>query len=138
MDEKLLQVIEYDQKVGFEPLMSFGSWRLAVLNYAPEMDVDAVPYPIEKHLETDEVFLLYEGDAWLLIGGDGEECNNVEVIKMKPWVIYHVRLGCWHGTVAKKGAKMLLVENKDTGSEKDTIRTKLSGSLQLSVEEKLR
>ena len=120
MEDKL-QVIDY-QDEGFQPVMAFEDWRLAGLNYSPDSDVSQPEYQIERHLETDEVFILTEGRAWLLICGNGEHWEGCKVVEMGKGVIYNVRLGAWHGTIMAPDSRIILVEKRDTGSEEDTVR----------------
>lgn len=122
--ENRLQVIDF-QKEGFLPLMSFADWRIAGLNYVDFIDPKWEVYSMEKHLETDEVFILTQGRAWLLIGETGDDYGVPELVQMKVGVVYNVRRLTWHGTLMEKDARILLVEKKDTGSEADTIRKPL-------------
>ena len=118
MEEKL-QIINYVE-AGFKPVMAFGDWRLAGFNYSADSDVSMPKYKIERHLETDEVFILTEGRAWLLICSSGANLESCETVSMQKGVIYNVRLGTWHGTIMAPGTRIILVEKRDTGSGKDT------------------
>lgn len=92
---------------GYKPMHDFKTWRVALLNYAPRFDIKTMEY-LERHLETDEIFVLLEGEAFLIVG---EEQEHVPMEKGK---IYNVPSGVWHGISVSKAAKVLVVENADT------------------------
>lgn len=67
MDEKLLEIREYDGE-GYKALVDYGGWRVAILRYLDEIQPDQIK-EMECHIETDEVFVLIQGSAVLLMGG---------------------------------------------------------------------
>jgi hypothetical protein len=85
--------------------IEFGGWCVAFLNHGERF---AAPTYIERHNETDEVFVLLCGEAMLLIGESRAE------VKMECGKIYNVRKGVWHQIVTKPGVRCLVVENADT------------------------
>lgn len=107
--EDMLEVIEYNGE-GYRAVMKYGEWRVAFLNYADRFDEANQNY-LEAHLKTDEVFVLLEGTATLIIGKD---FKPVEMEKNK---IYNVKAGAWHNIRVSKDAKVLIVENLDTSKE---------------------
>ena len=60
-------------------------------------------------METDEVFVLLDGNATLIIG---EEKKQYVMEKNK---VYNVLAGTWHHIYTDEQAKVLIVENVDTG-----------------------
>ena len=60
---------------------------------------------------TDEVFVLLEGKAALVVG---EEKN---VYQMEKFKIYNVKKAMWHGTAMSPDAKILIVENHNTSAD---------------------
>jgi ureidoglycolate hydrolase len=111
MDNQLLEVVGM-QCEGFKPLIFCNSWRVAALRYMDSLYPPAIDR-FERHLETDEVFLLLDGQAILLIVKD--ENQLPEPVWMEPQKIYNVRQNCWHGIIMSRDANILLVENGDTG-----------------------
>ena len=95
---------------GYAPVMHFGEWRVAILNYADRFDVSS-PIKLERHLLTDEVFVLLEGEATLYIGEDMVEYS------MEKNKIYNVKRGVWHRITTSTDAKVLIVENHNTTKE---------------------
>jgi len=85
-----------------------GGWCVAFLNHG---DCFAAPSCMERHLESDEVFVLLAGSATLLIG------ENQRAVQMAPGRGYNVSRGTWHQIVTQPGARCLVVENADTSLE---------------------
>lgn len=96
--------------VGFKRLIEFNSWSVAILNYKDKFDEKNIAY-LEKHTETDEVFVLLEGKATLLVGED------MKKIPMSNGVIYNVRKNKWHNIILESDSKVLIVENSDTNAD---------------------
>jgi hypothetical protein len=115
MDEKLLQ-IEALTDPGFKTLFAFGTWRVAILNYLDEIEPTRIEY-VERHNETDEVFILNRGQGILFIGEGRERLENLTPLVMDPAKIYNVRKGVWHSIVLSRDGSVLLVENRDTDRE---------------------
>ena len=92
-------------KDGYEVKHTFGAWRVAYLRYAERFD--RITY-LERHLETDEIFVLLQGKAVLLHG------VNIEKTQMELNKIYNIPKGVWHNIKVSKDALILIVENEDT------------------------
>ena len=106
MNDKI-DILEHNGP-GYATVMKFESWRVAVLNYAKEFDPET-PLKLERHMETDEIFVLLDGNATLIIG---EEKQRYVMEKNK---VYNVRAGTWHHIHTDAEGKVLIVENVDTG-----------------------
>lgn len=80
--EKLVDVLEHMGE-DYKPLVDFNGWRVAILNDAPKFRRETTPY-LERHNETDEVFVLLEGTCTLYIGdGTGNELGAVSLLPME-------------------------------------------------------
>ena len=79
-----LEIFTYDGS-GYNPTMHFDSWRVAFLNYAEHFDTIN---KLERHMLTDEVFVLLNGQAVLLIGEKGQ------AVHMESGKIYNVKKVC--------------------------------------------
>ncbi len=111
------QVEIYDYSgPGYDPTMHFDTWRVAYLNYAERFD-PLTPLVQERHILTDEVFLLLQGKATLIIG------DTLQKYEMKPFQLYNVKKGCWHHIHVSKDAKVLIIENNDTSQENTEYRS---------------
>ncbi|MGA7605462.1 MAG: hypothetical protein WCA79_06005 [Anaerolineales bacterium] len=122
MDKSLLEIRDYDG-VGFKPLIFFGSWRVAILRYLDNLQPDRID-SMERHTETDEVFVLLLGSGTLILGGNGSKCKGALSQPMEIGRIYNVKRLAWHTILLSQDASVLLIENHDTdehNSEYDTL-----------------
>jgi ureidoglycolate hydrolase len=101
---------------GFKVLVQYQSWRTAVLNQGKENKPESLSY-IERHKETDEVFVLLKGKACLVIGGDNEKPDSIEALPMDLNKTYNVKANVWHGVLMSPDASIYIVENIDTSKE---------------------
>jgi hypothetical protein len=118
MDEKLLEIHEFTG-IGYKPLIDYGTWRVAILRYIDELIPERIE-KVERHDETDEVFVILAGQAVLFLG-EGE--TNVVALHpqvLEPGKFYNVKRGAWHIVVLSRDASILLVENRDTGAGNST------------------
>jgi ureidoglycolate hydrolase len=115
MNENLLELHEYLGE-GYKPLIDFNCWRVAVLRYLDELQPDKISY-FERHNETDEVFVLLQGQAVLFMGEGEETVENINPFVMRNGVFYNVKRGAWHTVALSRDATILLVENRDTAQE---------------------
>lgn len=115
MDETLLEIRDYRGE-GYQPLVDYADWRVAILNYLDNVRPD-LNNGMERHTETDEVFVLTRGKGVLLMGGNDPQVNNVTPEPMDIGKIYNVKRNSWHSILLSRDASVLIVENKDTGDE---------------------
>lgn len=101
-----LEIMEYNGE-GYSPLVHFESWRVAIANYSDRFAERDDLY-LERHLETDEVFVLLKGACILLIG---EEAEEIEIEACKT---YNVKKGVWHNMFLSQDASVLIIENDNT------------------------
>jgi hypothetical protein len=94
---------------GYAPLLFSSGWQVAVLNWELGMDLSHL-HSMERHIHTDEVFILTRGRAALICRMGSE----FTVIDMQSGVIYNIKSGIWHNLVASPDASMIIVENRDT------------------------
>ncbi|MBE5958189.1 MAG: hypothetical protein E7254_04915 [Lachnospiraceae bacterium] len=112
MNKKYIDITSYDGE-GYEPLVHFESWRCAVLRYIDELELENLK-DMQKHNETDELFILLEGECVLFTGGQGDELNDFDAINMEPLKVYNVKKGTYHTHTLKKNTTVLIVENDNT------------------------
>jgi len=115
MKSDTLKILEFNGE-GYKPLVDFGSWRVAFLRFIDELLPENIQR-LERHVETDEVFVLLEGKAILFLGEGEEEIEELYSLEMEPGKLFNVRKNAWHCCVLSRDATILLVENKDTGKE---------------------
>jgi ureidoglycolate hydrolase len=115
MEEKMLEIREFTG-IGYKPLIDYGTWRVAILRYIDELIPDQIER-VERHNETDEVFVLLFGQALLFIGEGETKIEKLHSVVMEPGKMYNVKRSVWHTSVLSHDASILLVENRDTGIE---------------------
>lgn len=106
---KDIEIFEYDGD-GYNPTMHFESWRVAIANFGDHFDRERYHY-LERHLLTDEVFVLLKGNATLVTGKEFLE-TPLTIGKL-----YNIKKGAWHALLMEKDAKVLIVENHNTSRE---------------------
>ena len=104
-----IEIYEHNGR-GYDATMHFESWRVALANFGDNFDRERYSY-VERHLETDEVFVLLSGNAVLVSGADRAE------MPMEMGKIYNVKRGAWHALLMEEDAKVLIVENHNTSRE---------------------
>ncbi len=119
MNEAWLQVHEYEG-AGYQPLIDYGTWRVAILRYLDELQPDLIR-SMERHTQTDEVFILLQGRGLLIMGGNGMQVEGIHPQPMDPCKVYNVRCDAWHTILLSRDASILLVENRDTGSSNSEV-----------------
>lgn len=104
------------QQQGYTPLVAYEAWRVAVLRYCLDVRVDQL-VTMQRHLKTDEVFVLMEGNCVLFTGGDGEHPEEIEWVKMEKNQLYNVKKGVWHTHALDEEGSVLIIENEDTSDD---------------------
>lgn len=110
--ESLLEIREYTGE-GFRPVVDFGAWRVALLRYR-EDNLPQHIHAMQRHHETDEVFVLLQGRCVLYLGEGQEGITRVLAQDMEPLKVYNVKCGAWHHHTLSQDAVVLVVENRET------------------------
>lgn len=110
--EQFLTVHEY-QGEGYQPLVDYQSWRVAILRYIDELLPENLT-AMQRHDETDEIFVLLNGRCLLFLGDGAEEVGTIHAVDMEPMKLYNVKRACWHTHTLSEDATVLIVENQDT------------------------
>ncbi|MBN1666992.1 MAG: hypothetical protein JW862_07875 [Anaerolineales bacterium] len=108
----LLEICTYRAE-GYQPVIDYGTWRVAILNYIDELEPQNLTR-MQRHDETDEVFVLLAGRCILFIGEGDQEVSKIHAQDMEPFMLYNVKKSCWHTHTLSKDAMVLIVENRDT------------------------
>ena len=115
VDERFLEVRDYAGQ-GYMPLIDYGAWRVAVLRYHVELLPENITH-MQRHDETDEVFVLLAGRCILFIGEGETRPGKISPVDMQPLKMYNVKKSCWHTHTLTQDATVLIVENLDTTVE---------------------
>ena len=96
---------------GFSELVQFGAWRIGCVLYHERISSLHPVKKMERHLETDEAFILAGGNATLFLGED------LYAVQMQPGIVYNVKKGMWHAITVDEAAQVFVIENEGTGPE---------------------
>ncbi len=110
--ESLIEVRQHEGQ-DYKPLIDFEAWRVAIMNFTPELVADKI-HRMQKHLQTDEVFVLLAGRCILLLGEGQETVTRIHAVDMQPFNVYNIKRGAWHSHTFSTDARVLIVENSDT------------------------
>jgi hypothetical protein len=100
----------------FQPLVNFQGWRVALLNFIDHLRPENL-HNMQRHDETDEVFVLLQGRCILFIGDGQEEAGTITAVDLAPLTLYNVKQGTWHNHTLSEDASVLVVENRETTLE---------------------
>jgi hypothetical protein len=115
MDDKLLEIREFIAP-GYQPVIDFETWRVAILNYLEEIHPERIDF-MERHIETDEVFVLIKGQGLLFLGEGETRINKIHSKVMEQGKIYNVKRNVWHTVILSRDGSVLIVENRNTSKE---------------------
>ena len=132
MDNTILDIQFFDG-IGYQPLIDFNDWRVAILRYIDELQPDHIE-TMERHCETDEVFVLLHGRGTLLLGGNGPTLDGVQPQPMEHGKLYNVKRNAWHSVLLSQDASVLLVENRNTARENSEYATLTADQRKVIVE----
>ncbi len=112
MKPTLLEISTYTGE-GYRPLIDYGQWRVAILRYIDELLPENIG-KMQRHDETDEVFVLLNGRCILFLGEGEDAVEAIHAEDMQPLKLYNVKRGAWHSHTLDEAATVLIVENCDT------------------------
>jgi ureidoglycolate hydrolase len=109
----LLEIGEsFEQK--YTPVLDFDGWRVAMLRHSEATDRTAFQR-IERHNETNEIFILTEGKAYLIIGEEDDRRPEIfHVFPMRLNVAYNIKPHVWHHAILSEDAHIILFEKTNT------------------------
>src|SRR5512146_1630288 len=108
MDESLLEIRSYEGE-GYQPLVDFGSWRVAILRFEEGLLPDQQK-SMERHMETDEVFVLTKGEGALIVGGNASQVGALALQPMQIGRIYNIKRCAWHTVSLSRDASVVIIE----------------------------
>jgi ureidoglycolate hydrolase len=130
MDENLLEIRQYTGE-GYRPLIDYADWRVAILRWEESLLPQNIGM-MERHTQTDEVFVLLEGQATLILGGNSERVESIQVQDLAISTLYNVKQNAWHTILLSQDASILIVENRNTG-EDNTEYFRLSSEIKKMI-----
>jgi hypothetical protein len=112
--EGLLELGQYFDE-GYKPVLDFHGWRVAMLRHADMVDARHL-HQVERHRNTNEVFILTAGEADLILCEPGDEPGEAYVLPMKHNVAYNIPDYGWHHVLMSKDAHIILFERTETSA----------------------
>lgn len=109
--QNLMDVITFDG-IGYQPLIHCRDFRVAMLNYHPELEIQDISN-FQQHSLTDEAFILLKGSCTLFLAEDAS-LQQIHAVPLEPYKIYNVKQGTYHTHTLSKDASVLIVEADDT------------------------
>ena len=107
-----MDIVEFKGE-DFKVMVKSDGWKIGFLRYSERFAGFGV---LERHLQTEESFILLEGSATLY--------ENHEPCEMEKCKVYTIGRGVWHHIVVSPDATVMVVENADTSLE-NTERVKI-------------
>jgi hypothetical protein len=98
---------------GFSPVLIRDGWQIGHLNFMPALRPGAIDR-VERHKQTDEVFLLIRGAAALIAATETPAGLSWQVQRLRPGVTYNVPPSLWHTIAMMPDDVVLIVEKNDT------------------------
>ena len=121
MNQNLFEICRHDGE-GYKPLVDFETWRVAVLNYSPTLLPENLTQ-MQRHNETDEVFVLLQGRCILFVGEGEDVVTRIHAEDLQPHRVYNVKKAVWHTHTLSRDAKVMVVENKNTTYDNSPFTT---------------
>lgn len=107
----LLEIYSYED-IGYKPLFHCRDFRVAMLNYHPELLVENIGN-FQQHSLTDEAFILLKGSCTLFLAED-ETIEKIHAVPLEPYKVFNVKQGTYHTHTLSEDASVLIVEAEDT------------------------
>src|SRR4030042_4853290 len=123
----------FEQK--FQPVIQTGEWRVAVLRQCAKVMPGDIQR-IERHNETDEVFILTIGKADLIIVEEAGNKQHPHVIPMQLNVAYNIKKSVWHHVNLSEDGHIFLFEKANTSTENSDYKM-LDPEIQEEIRAKL-
>lgn len=106
---------------GFTPLYKGGEWLVASNGYKTGVNDVASVTTMGRHMTTNEVFILLEGNAVLLSAEKSSSIGEISGELMVPKRLYTVEKGEWHVIAFAEKSTALIVENSYSAQEDNMI-----------------
>ena len=95
-------------------------WMVGIKNWKPMNDIANINN-LERHNETDELFILLNGQCTLLFANETADGLDIQAVEMEPMKVYNIPRTLWHNTVTRKDTKLALIEDSSTGSANSDV-----------------
>lgn len=111
-----MEILQYQYEgEGLTRVFENEKWMVGIKNWKPMNDIANINN-LERHNETDELFILLKGHCTLLFANETENGLKIEAVPMEPLKVYNIPRHLWHNTVTEHDTKLALIEDSSTGS----------------------
>lgn len=114
-----IQKFEFGEE-GLKRVYENDKWMVGIKNWKPANDVANIDC-LERHNETDELFVLLAGSCTLLSAVEENGKLAIKTTAMEPMKVYNIPRSLWHNTVTMKSTKLILVEDVSTGAKNSDV-----------------
>jgi|YelNatPaOPRAMG01_1025707.scaffolds.fasta_scaffold11334_8 mannose-6-phosphate isomerase-like protein (cupin superfamily) len=138
-----MEILEYEfTGQGLLRVYENREWIVGIKNWKPVNDLEGIDC-VERHNETDELFVLLSGECILLYGNktvqssapgavqsalthgavfpEGSGKLEIRGVRMQHGKVYNIPEGLWHNTVTRPDTKLILIEAANTGSHNSDV-----------------
>ena len=113
--ERMLEVRTHNGE-GYKPLVDFKSWRVALMNFKEDFRPERIQI-LERHPETDEVFVLLRGQVLMILAEGEGGVQELHFQVMEAGSLYNVKPTCWHAVnLIRKGPAPFSLRRAPAGS----------------------
>ena len=99
----------------FKAVLQTKNWTIGLLRYSERFSKLGC---FERHLLTDEAFILLSGSATLYVKNGDEITETV----MEQNIVYNIPKAEWHHIIVSKDATVMVVENASTCDDNTEIK----------------
>ena len=114
-----IQKFEFGEE-GLKRVYENDTWMVGIKNWKPANDRANIDC-LERHNETDELFVLLAGSCTLLSAVEENGKLSIKATAMEPMKVYNIPRSLWHNTVTMKSTKLILVEDVSTGAKNSDV-----------------
>ena len=126
-----MKIMEYAYgEKGLNRVYENEKWMVGIKNWKPENDISGIDC-LERHNETDELFVLLAGRCTLLYANEENGSLLMEAVEMEPQKVYNIPRSLWHNTVTQQDTKLILVEDSATGAHNSDVFKLTSQQIQM-------
>ncbi|MCF7930525.1 MAG: hypothetical protein K9L02_03330 [Acholeplasmataceae bacterium] len=99
---------------GYQKLFHHQNWRISILNYIEELELDQISY-VESHEYTDEAFILLDGSCMMFFAEvKDQKIVSFSALNLEKNKVYNIHTGTFHTHTLSLDAKLLIIEEENT------------------------
>jgi mannose-6-phosphate isomerase-like protein (cupin superfamily) len=116
-----MKILSYEfENEGMSRVYENEKWMVGVKNWKPANDITGIDC-LERHNQTDELFVLLSGECVLLFANETESGLKFETINMEPNKVYNIPQSLWHNTITMKDTKLVIIEDSSTSMKNSEL-----------------